>query len=121
MSVISTRAMKAVVVSFNFTPAFSGRLVDLLGPDWAVFDLRDAPRSAELVLVGRCSPQAITRLRREFPRAQIVTVDSPDAEHTPDVCRCLSAGAASHVSMGCLAAFLAEVASGRRTESHQVA
>jgi hypothetical protein len=89
--------MRQVAVGYPTTDLEMQRLSALLGRTWNVVDICHAPLSAEVVLIHRCSPQAVHNLRREFRRALIVVVEPAHESEGPDVCRCLSAGAAAHV------------------------
>lgn len=93
----SRPAAQTVAVGFVATGAQLQRLGEELGDRWTVTDICDAPRSVDVVLVSRCSPQAVLGVRREFPMAQVVVVEAADEPEGPDVCRCLSAGSAAHV------------------------
>jgi hypothetical protein len=98
-----------VAVGFVASDALYRRLGRELGDRWTVVDIRDAVRSVDVVLVGRCSPQAVVALRREFPEAELVVVEPADETGGPDVCRCISAGAARHVVVDDLAGLAAAV------------
>lgn len=89
--------MRYVAVGYPTTDSEMRRLSALLGRTWNAVDICQAPLSAEVVLIHRCSPQAVRSLRREFGRALIVVVEPAHEAQGPDVCRCLSAGAAAHV------------------------
>ena len=90
-------AAHVVAIGWPAAGAEMARLASVLGPGWLVIDIVDAPRDADVVLVHRCSPQAVQLVRREFPRARVVLVEPAEGAEGPDVCRCLSAGAAAHV------------------------
>jgi hypothetical protein len=51
-------------------------LTAALGPDVDVIDIRVAPVDSDLVLCRPCSPGAIRSLKRTFPAARVVVVDS---------------------------------------------
>jgi len=91
------RSHRTLAVGLITTSSVRDRLSTLLGSDWNVLDIRDAPPTADVLLIGRCSPQGIIGLRRDFPRARVIVVEIAGAPDAPDVCRCLSAGAAGHV------------------------
>lgn len=88
---------RTLAIGFATTPSVRDRLSALLGVDWEVLDIRSAPPTADVVLVGRCSPQALIGLRRDFPNARVIVAELAGEPEAPDVCRCLSAGAAGHV------------------------
>lgn len=89
--------MRHVAVGYPTTDLEMQRLSALLGRSWNAVDICEAPLSAEVVLIHRCSPQAVRNLQRQFRRARVVVVEPVHAAEGPDVCRCLSAGAAAHV------------------------
>lgn len=66
-----------VVVAFPLTPSALEALTTALGPDFEVLDIRVAPVESELVLCRPCSPGAIRSLKRTFPAAQVIAVESP--------------------------------------------
>jgi hypothetical protein len=64
-------------VAFPQTPSALEALTTALGPDFDVIDIRVAPAESDLVLCRPCSPGAIRSLKRTFPAAQIIVVESP--------------------------------------------
>jgi hypothetical protein len=58
-------------------PAALESLATALGPDFEIDDVRTAPVESDLVLCRPCSPGAITALKRTFPAAQVIVVESP--------------------------------------------
>jgi hypothetical protein len=97
MSTSVVRNHGTLALGFVTTPTVRERLSALLGADWEVLDIRSAPPTADVVMVGPCSPQGLIGLRRDFPRARVIVVEVAGEADAPDACRCLSAGAASHV------------------------
>ncbi len=99
-----------VVVAFPLTPSALEALTAALGSDFDVMDIRVAPVESDLVLCRPCSPGAIRSLKRTFPAARVVVVDSPAGLAAADlagpVSRMRCAGAdlyATGASMGSLA------------------
>jgi hypothetical protein len=86
-----------VVVAFPMTPSAFGALQDALGSDFELIDIRTAPVESDLVVSHPCSPGAIRSLKRTFPAAQVVLVESPGScgsvELTGPVSRLRDAGA----------------------------
>jgi hypothetical protein len=64
-------------VAFPQTPSALEALTTALGPVFDVMDIRVAPAESDLVLCRPCSPGAIRSLKRTFPTAQIIVVESP--------------------------------------------
>jgi hypothetical protein len=84
------------------TPSAFGALKDALGPDFDVIDIRSAPLESDLVVSRPCSPGAIRSLKRTFPAAQVVLVESPGScgqvDLTGPVSRLRDAGADMYMS-----------------------
>jgi hypothetical protein len=72
-----TTGRARVVVAFPLTPSALEALTAAVGSDLDVMDIRVAPAESDLVLCRPCSPGAIRSLKRTFPAAEIVVVDSP--------------------------------------------
>jgi hypothetical protein len=51
-------------------------LATALGPDFEVEDVRTAPPESDVVVCRPCSPGAIRSLRRTFPAAQVIVVET---------------------------------------------
>jgi hypothetical protein len=98
------------------TPSAFGTLKDALGPDFDVIDIRTAPVESDLVVSRPCSPGAIRSLKRTFPSAQVVLVESPGScgsvELTGPVSRLREAGADMYMT-GASVSLLASAISGR--------
>ncbi len=60
------------------TPRAREALAAALGPDIQLVDVRTAPVDSHLVLCRPCSPGAIRALRRTFPAAGVIVVESPE-------------------------------------------
>ena len=72
------QATRKAAVGLRISDAERQELARCLGPKWELVDIRDAPDSTEMVLVAPCSPQLVAGLRRDFPRARVVVMDSLD-------------------------------------------
>jgi hypothetical protein len=73
----SSGGLARVVVTFPMTPSARDELATALGPDFEVDDVRTAPVESDLVLCRPCSPGAIRSLKRMFPTARVIVVESP--------------------------------------------
>jgi hypothetical protein len=86
-----------VVVAFPVTPSAFSALKGALGRDFELIDIRTAPVESDLVVSRPCSPGAIRSLKRTFPAAQVVLVESPGScgsvDLTGPVSRLRDAGA----------------------------
>jgi hypothetical protein len=90
-----------VATAMRLSPIARTRLGDELGPDYAVFDLHDAPASTDVLLVNAVSPQLLSRLQDRFPRARVLVTEIEDDElgvaYAGPVGRLMDAGAAAYL------------------------
>lgn len=69
-----------VVTAMPLSKLARAELSEMLGPGYAVVDLRSAPRSANIVLTPVVSGSALAILRGQFPQARILFTELHDDE-----------------------------------------
>jgi hypothetical protein len=90
-----------VATAMRLSAAARAALSAELGPDYIVLDLRAAPPTADVVLVPPASPQLISGVRAQFPKARILVTEIDDDElgvsYRGPVGRMLAAGAEAYL------------------------
>lgn len=69
-----------VVITMPLSKQARAELSEMLGPGYAVVDMRSAPSSANIVLTTVVSSHALSILRGTFPRARILFTELHDDE-----------------------------------------
>lgn len=91
-----------VATAMKLSAAARSALSAELGPGYLVLDLREAPPTADVVLVPPGSPQLVAAVRSQFPGAQVVVTEIEDVElgvgYAGPVRRLLDAGADTYLS-----------------------
>lgn len=90
-----------IAAAMELPAALRARLSAEYGPDAIVLDIREAPRTADVVLTHPVSPMLVANLRSMFPRARVVVTEIVDEEfgvrYAGDVTRMLEAGAETYL------------------------
>lgn len=119
----STGDVTVVATAMDLSDAARARLAQELGGSFVVVDIREAPDTADILLLNPVSTNLIGLLRRQFPQARVIVTEIDDPElgvsYPGPVSKLLDAGASTylpprpvaHVAAGVLA-HLEEVAAG---------
>ena len=70
--------LKVVAVAAPLSKDAREQLAERMGPSFLVMDIREAPRSADLVIAPVVSPQTIGALKQQFPEARVVVAEITD-------------------------------------------
>jgi antitoxin (DNA-binding transcriptional repressor) of toxin-antitoxin stability system len=101
-SPVDPRNVLVVATAMRLSATARAALSAELGPDYIVLDLRAAPPTADVVLVPPASPQLISGLRAQFPKARILVTEIDDDElgvsYRGPVGRMLDAGAEAYLA-----------------------
>lgn len=93
--------VSVVATAMPLSDEARARLSDEFGSDYIVVDLKEAPDSAEVVIVQPVSVQLIGILKRQFPGARIMVAEIDDeqlgVDYTGPVQRALDAGATAYL------------------------
>ena len=89
--------LKVVAVAAPLSKEAREQLAQRMGSAFLVMDIREAPRSADLVIAPVVSPQTIGALKQQFPDARVLVAEITDPSwgvHLPGpVRRAVDAGA----------------------------
>ena len=96
-----TEGVTVVATAMRLSKAVRARLSEEFGDDYLVIDMKQAPRTADVLLVPPGTPQLVHGLRDMFPDARVVVTEIEDDElgvsYAGQVGRMLDAGASAYL------------------------